>query len=427
MSEAIVERTEDEVTVLWPSAHVGMRFSGFHDSMREGPYAELAIHNLDTDLNGVPCLDGLLKRARLALLGARSQDPIVKALLLTDHQIDWAHLIESSCNRAVDAFRTVTPGIDLADVAATAERPWLIQRLLPAGESTMIYADGESGKSLIALAVSLSVVTGRAVLPGFAPVGTGSVVYLDWETNRVTHRRRLDTLCRGLEIAVPRGIFYQPMHAPLSRVGPEVRALLRRRQATLAVVDSMGFAAEGDVMGPDGALGVFRALRGWGGTVLALHHMSKEEANKEYGAAESYGSIYFRNSVRMSWELRSTQLPHSVRRMALYQRKDNDGERAELPLGFQLYWDKETQTTAIGSFQVSGDQALAGHGGLTYLLQSTLRQHQGALTVKEIAEITGLEAKRVADTLRHDARFVRLVAGGGRGNEAQWGLAHVSR
>lgn len=428
MSDLITRPDEDGVDVLCPSAGIGMRFSQFHDSRREGPYAELEVRNLVADPEAPEgwSMNGLIKRKRLALLGERSQSPLVKDLLATDARAgrpvaDWDYLIESACNRAVDAMRNVMPGVDLADVEAPPERPFLIPRLLPLGEPTVVFADGEGGKSLYALLLALCVVTGRQLVPGYVPQASGPVVYLDWETNAVTHRRRLDSLCRGFGIPVPRGIHYQPMYAPLATAGPSVRALLRRLGAIFAIVDSMGFAAEGDVMGPEGALGLFRALRGWDGTALALHHMSKEEAAKEYGAAQAYGSIYFRNSARCMWELRAREEDAGKRRVALYQRKDNDGDRRGPPVGLEWHWDQPTNTTTVTPFLVSRDQALAAHGGIAFLLHGLLLQ--GGKTPKELEEITGIDAKRLGDTMRHDTRFKRLSTGGGRGNETIWGVA----
>ena len=61
---------------------------------------------------------------------------------------------------------------------------YLVKPILEAGTTTLLFADGGSGKSWLATAISTMVATGRPMGGLIAGQGPMNVAYLDWESIR---------------------------------------------------------------------------------------------------------------------------------------------------------------------------------------------------------------------------------------------------
>jgi len=200
-----------------------------------------------------------------------------------------------------------------------------------------------------------------------------------------------------------------------------VLAEVDRLKVGLIIVDSIGFAAAGDINDADTATQMYNALRAMNLTALALHHVNKAAAERTEGAVKPFGAAYFWNGARNAWELRSTATESQLR-LSLWHRKDNDGGRLGQPLGWQFDFDNEAQTTTLRQFDIAQDAELSSFGGAAFVLRSALRK--GAKTVNELVEDTAIDKDTIKKTLARTSWFIKLVPGGqGRGHEATWGLA----
>jgi len=143
-------------------------------------------------------------------LGLSNRDKIAK----TAAEIDRAHLNGSSLDgptwrlstiAAVEAMleaeSSLTGGIDLRTVApANPSNDMLVSGLFPAA-NTILVMPNEAGKSTMARALALSIVTGKEVIPGCFPRITGPVLYVAGEDAFAQfHARALDELSRGSKI-----------------------------------------------------------------------------------------------------------------------------------------------------------------------------------------------------------------------------------
>lgn len=86
------------------------------------------------------------------------------------------------------------PASDLGDAEPPAQR-WLVPDLIPAGTVTMLYGDGATGKSLLALQLCAALATGTDWL-GFQ-VGQGRAMFLTAEDEREELGRRLYAILKG--------------------------------------------------------------------------------------------------------------------------------------------------------------------------------------------------------------------------------------
>jgi hypothetical protein len=333
--------------------------------------------------------------------------------------INWTDAIEAACTLAVREWRKGEPVVDLASVEPpSGGRPYLLERLLPLGETSLLYADGGQGKSLVALALGCAIRSGTALPAGLRPVQQTEVLYLDWETNAVTHARRLRALAAGLGIALP-PLHYLRMDQPLVLSQARIAAEVDHLKAGLVIVDSAGFAARGDLNDAATATELFNALRALGVTALIVHHVNKAAAERDEGSSKPFGAAYFWNGARNAWELRSMALGTDRLRISLWHRKDNDGGRLAKPLGLELSF--ESDAVRFNAFDVGEDGGLAAFGGPAFLLRLALRD--GCRPISTLEEATGLPAEVVKKTLTRNAMFVRVIPGGGKGRETQWGLA----
>jgi RecA-family ATPase len=169
----------------------------------------------------------------------------------------------------------------------------LVPRLLYEGEPTLIYADGDTGKSLVALAPAVVVHSGRALPFGLTPARAVPAAYLDWETSRDTLEARLALIAAGLGIDPP-AVLYKRMTRPLFDETAVLAAEFARRGIGFVVIDSKMFA----VAGGEGAAfhepitAFYNALRLFAPAAsLVLNHVTNADARLG-GPARPFGGAF---------------------------------------------------------------------------------------------------------------------------------------
>src|SRR5262249_35446586 len=113
----------------------------------------------------------------------------------------WGPYLEEAAFRLTQAAREGEPLVTLTGAVTSSTRE-LVPRFLYESEPTLLYADGDTGKSLFALTLAAAV-RSSTPLPGLTPARAASVAYLDWETSRDTLEGRLALVAAGLGIAPP--------------------------------------------------------------------------------------------------------------------------------------------------------------------------------------------------------------------------------
>ena len=90
----------------------------------------------------------------------------------------WGRYLEEAAWRLTEAARQGEALVTLTGTVSSPTRD-LLPRLLYESEPTLLYGDGDTGKSLVALAVA-AVVQGDAALPfGLKPARAVNAAYLD--------------------------------------------------------------------------------------------------------------------------------------------------------------------------------------------------------------------------------------------------------
>ena len=90
--------------------------------------------------------------------------------------------------------------VQIADLLSTqaGERSWLIDRWLPSSEISVIYGDGGTGKSLLAVQLAYALAT-RTPWLGLEPERQRPVIYLACEDSVDELRRRFTSVCNGYD------------------------------------------------------------------------------------------------------------------------------------------------------------------------------------------------------------------------------------
>ena len=280
----------------------------------------------------IECSDGgewtlLHGPAKLNLVADRTIGSLAKSLN-ERMELDWEGALLQVKAKSIQQYRNGSPLVRLADVVpSVGERYLLAPFIYTTGVSTIV-ADGGTGKSLVGLAGAVSVVSGVNVF-GACPSVTGPVVYLDWEADEETHQERLQAICAGLGIEMPRDLYYQRMMGSLAETIASMRRKVLDVGAVLVVSDSTGMARGDEPNSADSTIKLFSAFRSFYVPVLAVDHVSKEQKKEGMaGGADPIGSIYTRNASRLVWSAEGSQLEGSDDKVVIFRNsKANFGRK----------------------------------------------------------------------------------------------------
>jgi hypothetical protein len=192
-------------------------------------------------------------------------------------------------------------------------RGWIVDNHLWQGHATSWFGEGGVAKSLLALHLGLTVAAeNRSYWMAFA-VKTVPVLYLDFELDAdEQHRRALD-LAKGMNLkAIPENFYY----LSVAMVPPEEAFRIaaeecRRLGVKLVIVDSVGFAIDGDSENSSDVLGFYRRciqpLKDIGASPLLIDHQAKIIKGEKYADKQAFGSVYKTNAVRSAFQIRGSQ------------------------------------------------------------------------------------------------------------------------
>lgn len=354
----------------------------------------------------------LLAGEKLNLSSGRERSMFVNRIAKRHEGVDWLNVVDSVCIEVQRRDDEGEPVVLIGNLPRPIDGGWVVQDFLERNQSHSLYGDGSLGKSWIALALGVSVMTGVEILPGYRPFGRGGVVYVDFETDYQTMNERVKQIARGAGIAPP-DIPYLRLDLPFADCLERVLTVCQEHAATLVIVDSVeaAMAGSGDHGGGmnEGPARMNQALRRLRRTSLLIDHVNAEQAKNRGLAGKAYGSIFKRNWVRLSYELKATRevARGEPAHLGLFCAKRNNGAPFE-PVG--LRWTVNDEVCTWDREPISADEfgeALPSHARIALFLQE-----HGDTVVGDIAE--GLEIPRgtvSAALKRNPSLFERLPGG----------------
>lgn len=362
-------REGDDFAYTWPALGVEIRVTRLRDG-GDGPQGELSVSADSRALHW----------GRIYLASVSAREAVVRKLNGIATRFPWRGILEQVCRRTTEALRTAVPTVQLTPGRVPAGRH-LVDKLILDREINVLFADGGTGKSLLALAASVAVATDKPLPAGLSPRRSGPVLYLDWESCLEEQQERLDGLLVGLGIPGPVPIFYRRMVGAIADEVPALRAEVARLGAVLVILDSLGPACGAEPEGADAAIRALNALRHLGPASLVLAHVSKLHADQR-GATRPFGSVYVMNLPRNVWELRrATEDEDETLTVGAYHRKTN---RGRLLPPFGVTFEFTDAAIRIKSADIAQDAGLRDRAGLTYGIKAALRG--GGRTIADLAE-----------------------------------------
>ncbi len=414
-----VVRVADDILLAWPEQQLAVEFARLRETDAGLIYGELSI-----ETKAPPKPGKIYGPQRLCLNQAGQELKRLSDYLTPRLDKDWQGLMSALLLKTVEAWREPEPLAVLADTVAPPETEYLFHPLVPLGETTVVMADRESGKSYLAQGLMVSVATGKLVVPGFTPNRTGLCIYYDFETEQPSQWRRALRICNGLGLpGIPRNLRYRQMHGPIANTIKQLIADVQRNEAVAVVIDSLGWACGGDLNSPEAAIRTMDAIRQLPCTRIVLAHYAKAHRNGE-GQASVFGSAFFEAAPRAIWEVRKPEdEPENQLTMGLYQRKMSDDGR-HAPMAVRIQWDRERNSAQFVPAQLETvaelEERLPLHQRLRRLLQG------GDRDTVWLAEQTGVGIDTAGKTLRRMADAVRVSeSAGGRSKAQTWHLKAV--
>lgn len=247
----------------------------------------------------VPPHQGALEWGRINLSAMQTRASLARNLS-ERLPFDWQGALLQVAHRAVQLRRQGEPSVSLWDVEPRGPLKWVLFPYLERGGPALFFADGGTGKSVLALMMAYSIASGEPLL-GTPKVDPCPVLYLDWETDAQTHAERL----RAIHSSNFFGCDYPPiryrrMVGSLADGAIYVKKEIDEHGIGVIVVDSISLAAGGPLEESATATAFFDAIRYLNVPPLCITHVSKA-VNSNVNRADPFGSIFWRNTARLAW------------------------------------------------------------------------------------------------------------------------------
>jgi len=382
---------------------IGIKVHRLHETS-ESLTAELDIYTTD------PMIGEFIHSSRLNLLNINARTSISKQCASRRNHADWGAIVESVCVSTIRAHRKGQPLIEIGELPKNDQPKYQLYPVIVKDQPNLIFADGGTGKSYLATLFALLVQSGESRL-GLEPT-QGTVLYLDFETDKTEINDRMRALSSGLSLDGTQ-ILYRRCYQPLADDIDALKALIEdHHKPDMIIIDSVMAACGGE---PEKALAVgryFMALRSMECTTLSIDHVQKNTENPS-----PFGSAYKRNIVRNMWHVRKFSEEGAPNMsLALFHKKVNSGGFFK-PIGFTFNFSTgDDDVIFVDTIDVADVPELAK--GLSQPQQVyVLLQKTGPLKVQEIADSTMIDAASVRTVLNRGkgSKFVELMDG-------KWGI-----
>jgi DNA-directed RNA polymerase specialized sigma24 family protein len=359
-----------------------------------------------------PDIPSHIIHTQLNLLSARSKKQLIDEA--EDRyplpQGRWTNIVEQLCEGSLENYRRGKPAREIwpAEGEEAPEAPFLIKPLIYKDKPTIIFGEGSTGKSYLAVTLGILVQLPYPDNPlGLLPQ-RANVLYLDYESDEAEFRKRLTLLGNGLGVS-PVPVLYRECELPLVDDIDHLEQVVAEHQIGFIIIDSLGVAAgNANLNDAPTATAFYSALRRLKVTSLIITHTSKEERSK----ATPFGSVYFTNLARSVFEVRRQQEEGSKEiAVALVHRKNNQGPLLS-PQGFRIVFQPDR--TMVKRMDVESVPEFLEKLSLKARIIHLLKD-EGKLSTSDIAQMLDISESAARVTLnRHRDTFVRV------GKE--WGL-----
>lgn len=401
-------RSGDDLWAEWPDYLVRMRFSELSEE-KGGYHSNYAIF---VDLPNAP---SPADWGQMNLSASQTRSGVAKRL-----EEQWSgpvcppyrDMLSEAAGWVVEQYREGEPLKVIGDKRPVTPTRYALWPIMPLNELTVMFADGGSGKSMLAIAWVMAMQQNQQLLGLMPGAKNLRALYLDWETHDYEQHNRFWRVANGFGLEDPKPILYRECYRPLHRDIANIRRMVEDNDVNVVVIDSIGAAVGGDPIDAAANIGMVGAIRSLRVTTLAVDHVNKTESN-----GKPFGSVYKFNYARAAWELKkAVSGDENQINIALLHRKANNG-RLQSAMGFRLDFDGDDGPVTITRQEVADMPELAVHLPLTERIRGIIRRNHfnNEQIVEAIQEFTP-ESKRdtinrLISRLRQSGE-VEAIAGG---------------
>jgi hypothetical protein len=219
----------------------------------------------------------------------------------------WERIIEDACNLAIELIQRGEPMVDLSEVQVADVAPeYLIEPLVFKGLPNIIYGEGGTTKSLLAMTCCLICSAGLVDNPLEMKIRPAISAYLDYEFDKMETAKRLIRIQNA--VGTKSKIFYRRCTMPLIDDVDRIHDYLFENKVQFVVIDSLGLAAGSDNLKETKAASDFYTALGQLGDITSLiiaHPPRKSELNGQWSSDTNvYGSVFFTNLARNVYEIK---------------------------------------------------------------------------------------------------------------------------
>ena len=271
----------------------------------------------------------------------------------------------------------------------------------------MLYGEGGSGKSYLALIMCLAITFGITIA-GLSPK-KGRVMYLDYETSQGIIEGRLRKLARSLDLGLddPMVLYYRGTQT-MVRDAQSIKANILNNHIDHLVIDSASLAVGGKLEDTEAVGAFFAALRTIGISSTLITHVAK---NTSRAGATPFGSTYWRNFTRSEWQVIGSQAEGSPQLSMLVKHTKVNDEARHNRLGFTFHFGDDTvRVTPSDPDTLPG---LEKQAPLRKQIEDAIDALEGKATLKAISVHIGATGATVETTIRRNpGTFMRVGVDG---------------
>jgi len=194
MSQPVVKQTGTRQEFYWKEERVYVLVNRLHEHSDGRVTAEVAFK---TDRPDIPTH---ILHTQLNLLSSRSKKDMVKELEDRLRLPNWTSIVEYLCVTSLENHRKGKPAKEIWPVPQGEELPqpqMLVRPLLYKEKPTILFGEGSTGKSYLALTLSILTQLPFNDNPLSLAPERANALYLDYESDEMEFQRRLTFLQRG--------------------------------------------------------------------------------------------------------------------------------------------------------------------------------------------------------------------------------------
>jgi len=392
--------TEDSATVVINVFGASVTFT--FGEIALAPHKMLTTLKVDHDLGAQQENGMLYKRsilpheAHLDVLSPSGVESYRRTLdQVYGKDIGWAALLSEAIARARAAYIAAPQAVDLDLVPLDFETRYRVEGLV-AEDGVTIFGMGSSAKTYVVLSICHAIARrgnwqGRETIPS-------KVLYLDYESRAKVLRRRWHRLEQGIDGGEksPGFMCYMPARGiPVYEQLVTIRREIERTGAGMLVVDSAVAACGGDPSKPEFVTRMLNGLNTLGVPVVLIAHVTKDGGD-EY----PYGSIFWHNFARMTWNLKRVDSEESPDiEVGLFNKKAND-DRRQKSFGLKLTFDDPEGEVSVWPWDLRSVPGLSSYLSASEQILAKMREDGRPMTSDQLHDVLpDLNKKTIQNTL----------------------------